>query len=134
MTAQAVAAPGETAVEVVLPEGGNSLQLSCSGWSWVPGVDAVGGSPHGYFTDDAGAWLAAGRRPNGLRAVLAGLISNAVGEVGNELGLLGQILTPNGLVLESLGDYGKPGQWAGVGVCGFWEAPVQDGGPVSCRG
>ena len=50
-----VAAPGETSVEVVLPEGGSSLQLSCSGWSWVVGVDAVGGPPHGDFTDDGEA-------------------------------------------------------------------------------
>ena len=47
-----VAAAGETSVEVVLPEGRSCLKLSCSGWSWVVGVDAVGGPPHGDFTND----------------------------------------------------------------------------------
>jgi hypothetical protein len=61
MRAKAVAAAGETAVQVVLPEGGGSLQLCCSGWSWVRGVDAVGGSPHDYLSDDADiGWLPAG--------------------------------------------------------------------------
>ena len=32
-----LAAAGESSVEVVLPEGGRGLQLSCSGWSWVLG-------------------------------------------------------------------------------------------------
>ena len=106
MTAEAVAAPCESSVEVVLPVGGSGLQLSCSGWSWVPGLDAVGGSPHGYFTDDADLGLAARRCPNRLRAVLAGLISNVIGKVDHQPGPLGQILTPHGLVLESLGDPG----------------------------
>jgi hypothetical protein len=80
--AEAVA-PGETPVEVVLPEGGSSAQLSCSGWSWVPGVDAVGGPPHGDFTDDGEVRAAARRRPIRPRAVMTGLISDPIGEVGN---------------------------------------------------
>ena len=66
-TGEAAAAPGETTVEVVLPQGGSSLQLSCSGWSWVAGVVAAGGSPHGDFTDDGDVVLVARRRPNRLR-------------------------------------------------------------------
>jgi hypothetical protein len=92
-------APGETPVEVVLPEGRGGLQLSCSGWSSVPGVDAVGGSPHGHVTDDADVRLAARRCPNRLRAVLTGLISNVIGKVDHQPGLLGQILTPNGMIM-----------------------------------
>ena len=79
MTDVVVAAAGETSVEVVLPEGRSCLQLSWSRWSWVAGVDAVGGSPHGNFTDDAALRLADRRCPNRLRAVLTGLISNVTG-------------------------------------------------------
>jgi hypothetical protein len=78
-----VAAVGETAVEVVLPDGGSCLQLCCSGWSWVVGVDAVGGPPHRDFTDDGEVRMAARRRPHRLGFVLAGVTSNLVGEVGN---------------------------------------------------
>jgi len=78
-----VAVPGEAAVEVVLPERGSCLQLSCSGWSWVVGVDAVGGSPHRDFTDDCEVRLAARRRPHRLGPVLAGLTSDLIGEAGD---------------------------------------------------
>jgi hypothetical protein len=130
MRAEAVAAAGETSVEVVLPEGGGSLQLSCSGWSWVRGVDAVGGSPHGYVTDDADVGLAARRRPNRLRAVPTGLISNVIGKVDHQPGPLGQIPTPNGMIMKRLRD---SGQWSVFAGWGFWEAPIQDSGHV-CRG
>ena len=78
-----VAAAGEGSVEVVLPEGGSGLQLSCSGWSWVVGVDAVGGPPHGDFSNDGEVRAAAGRRPHRLGFVLAGVTSDPVGEVGH---------------------------------------------------
>ncbi|HMI34335.1 MAG TPA: hypothetical protein VK499_09480, partial [Propionibacteriaceae bacterium] len=42
---EVVAAVRNTSVEVVLPEGGRGLQLSCSGGSVVLAVDRVGGSP-----------------------------------------------------------------------------------------
>ena len=74
---------GETSVEVVLPEGGSCLQLCCSGWSLVVGVDAVSGSPHGDFTNDGRVRAAARRRPYRLGIVLAGVTSDLVGEVGN---------------------------------------------------
>jgi hypothetical protein len=83
MTDVVVAAAGETAVEVVLPEGRGYGQLCCSGWSWVVGVDAVGGPPYGDFTDDGAVQLAARRRPHRLRFVLAGVPSDMVGEVGH---------------------------------------------------
>ena len=57
--AKAVAAQGNVLVEVLLPEGGRSLQLSCSGWSTVLGVDADGGTPDGDFTDEGGGRVAA---------------------------------------------------------------------------
>jgi hypothetical protein len=82
-TAIVVAAAGETSVEVVLPEGRSCLQLSCSGWSWVAGVDAVRGPPHRDFTHDGEVRAAARRRPHRLRAVLIGLISDPMGDVGD---------------------------------------------------
>ena len=78
-----VAAAGEASVEVVLPEGRSCLQLCCSGWSWVAGVDAVGGPPHGDFTDDGEVRAAARRRPHRLGFVLAGVTSDPIGEVGH---------------------------------------------------
>ena len=81
--AECVGVRGETSVEVVLPEGGGGSQLCCSGWSWVAGVDAVGGPPHGDFTDDGEVRAAARRRPHRLGVVLAGVTSDPIGEVGN---------------------------------------------------
>jgi hypothetical protein len=127
--AEAVA-PGETPVEVALPEGGSSPQLSCSGWSWVPGVDAVGGSPHGNFTDYADVWLAARRCPDRLRAVLTGLSSNVIGKVDHQPGPLGQILTPDGMIRKRLRNSGQPGQWSVFAAWGFWEAPIEHSGHV----
>ena len=83
MTDVVVAAAGETSVEVVLPEGRSCLQLCCSGWSWVAGVDAVGGPPHGDFTNDGEVRAAARRRPHRLGFVLAGVTSDLIGEVGH---------------------------------------------------
>ena len=82
-TVAVVTVPGDTSVEVVLPEGRSCGQLGCSGWSWVIGVDAVGGPPHGDFTDDGEIGAAARRRPHGLDFVQASVTSNLVGEVGN---------------------------------------------------
>jgi hypothetical protein len=83
MTAVVVAAAGEASVEVVLPEGRSCLQLCCSGWSWVAGAGAVGGSPHGDFTDDGEVRAPARRRPHGLGFVLADVTSDLVGEHGH---------------------------------------------------
>jgi hypothetical protein len=83
MTDVVVAAAGETSVEVVLPERRSCLQLCCSGWLWVAGVDAVGGSPHGDFTDDDEVRAAARRRPRRLGFVLADVTSDLVGEHGH---------------------------------------------------
>ena len=57
--------------------------VSCSGWSWVAGVDGVGGPPNSDFTDDGEVRAAARLRPHRLRFVLVGLISDLVGEVGD---------------------------------------------------
>jgi hypothetical protein len=83
MAVGVVAAAGETSVEVVLPERWSCRQLSCSGRSWVAGVDAVGGPPHRDFTDDCEVRAAARRCPHRLGFVLAGVISDPIGEVGD---------------------------------------------------
>jgi len=83
MTDVGVTAVGEASVEVVLPEGRSCLQLSCSGGSWVVGVDAVGGPPHSDFTNDGCVPAAARRRPHWLGVVLAGGVLDLIGEVGN---------------------------------------------------
>ena len=77
-----VAAVVDLPVEVLLPEGESSLKLCWSGGSTVVGVDAVGGPPHGDFTDEGGVERTARRRPYGLGAVAEGVVSNVVGEVG----------------------------------------------------
>jgi hypothetical protein len=78
-----VAAAGETSVEVVLPEGRGCLQLCCSGWSLVAGVDAVGGPPHCDFADEGGARVASWCSPGWLGVTLAGVVLDLVGEVGD---------------------------------------------------
>jgi len=83
MTDVVVAAASEVSVEVVLPKGRSCGQLCCSGWSWVTGLDAVGGSPHSDFTDDGEIRAAARRRPRRLGFVLADVTSDLVGEHGH---------------------------------------------------
>ena len=77
-----------------------------------------------------------GRLPGGAhtgwRAVLAGVISNVIGEVDDQLGPLSQVLAPNGMIMKRLRNPGKPRQRSWVGRCGFWEAPVEHGGHVTC--
>ena len=59
-------------------------------------------------------------------------MSDVAGEVGDQSGSLGQVVTPFGMVLERCGDSAEPGQRCPiVGGCGFGEAPVEDGGHVS---
>jgi hypothetical protein len=60
---EVVAAVRNTSVEVVLPEGGRGLQLSCSCGSVVLPVDRVGGPPDLDFTDEGDARLTARRSP-----------------------------------------------------------------------
>src|SRR4051812_8762669 len=90
-----VAWVGDTSVEALLPEGGRSVQLPCSGGSSVLWVDAYGGPPDGDFTNDGGGRVAARRCPHGLRGVLGGVASNLCGEANHQPGPRGQVLAPN---------------------------------------
>jgi hypothetical protein len=75
------AAPGNCSIEVLLPEGGCRLWLSCSGWSAVLGVDADGGSPDGDLTKEGGGRMAARWCPYRLFAAMAGAVLDLICEV-----------------------------------------------------
>jgi hypothetical protein len=62
------------------------------------GFDAGGGAPHCDFADEGGVssrWC-----PDWLGATLAGVIVDLVGEVGDELGSLCQVVAPDGMGME----------------------------------
>jgi hypothetical protein len=128
---EVVAAVRNTSVEVVLPEGGRGLQLSCSGGSMVLPVDRVGGPPDLDFTDEGDARLTARRSPDRWRAVLVSVSSDMSGEVSDQFGALGNIRAPNGMIMKRIRNAGKPRQRSRVGRCGLWEAPIQYGGHVA---
>src|SRR5688572_22783099 len=81
---EVVAAVRNTSVEVVLPEGGRGLQLSCSRGSVVLPVDRVGGPPDLDFTDEGDTRLTARRSPDRWRAVLVSGSSDMSGERSEE--------------------------------------------------
>ena len=69
----------------------------------------------------------------GWRAIiLAEVILNLVGEVGDQFGPLGQVATPNGIGMERWWNARKPGQRTRIGRRELWEAPVEDGRHVVC--
>jgi hypothetical protein len=130
---EVVAAVRNTSVEVVLPEGGRGLQLSCSCGSVVLSVDRVGGPPDLDFTDEGDARLTARRSPDRWRAVLVSVSSDMSGEVSDLFGALGNIRAPDGMIMKRIRNAGKPRPRPWFGGCGVWEAPVQYGGHVSGR-
>jgi hypothetical protein len=81
---EVVAAVRNTSVEVLLPEGGRGLQLSCSRGSVVLPVDRVGGPPDLDFTDEGDARLTARRSPYWWRAVLVSVSSCHDGSLVSE--------------------------------------------------
>ena len=53
-----VGGTGDIPVEALFPEGRERFELNSSGWSWILGIDAVGGPPHCDFADEGGVrWL-----------------------------------------------------------------------------
>jgi hypothetical protein len=40
-------------VEALFPQGRKHFELGSSGWSWILGIDAVGGSPHCDFANES---------------------------------------------------------------------------------
>jgi hypothetical protein len=98
--ANALAALGHFSVEVLLPEGGHGLQLSCSGWPAVLGIDADGGTPDRDFTKEGEAQVAARRCPYRLFAAMAGAVSDLICQADNELRPLRQVFTPNVMIMK----------------------------------
>jgi hypothetical protein len=60
-----VASVGDASIELLLPFGRSGRQLFWSGGSAVVGVDAIGGPPHGDFTNESCAQGTALRHPIG---------------------------------------------------------------------
>ena len=82
-------------VEALFPQGRARFELgSCSGWSGVLGIDAVGGPPDCDFADEGGARVASRCCPDGRAVTLAGVVLDLVGEVGDQLGSLCQVGRP----------------------------------------
>ena len=81
-------------VEALFPQGRKRFELSSSGWSWILGIDAVGGPPYCNFADEGGARVASRCSPYWLGVVLAGVVLDLVGEVGDQLGSLCQVVAP----------------------------------------
>jgi hypothetical protein len=111
---EVVAAVRNTSVEVVLPKGGRGLQLSCTRGSMVLPVDRVGSPPDFDFTDEGDARVAARRSPHRWRAVLVSVSSDMSGEVGDQLGALGKILAPNGMIMKCFPEH-REAKVAGLG-------------------
>jgi hypothetical protein len=106
--------------------------LGSSGWSGVLGIDAVGGPPHRDFANEGGARVGFGWCPDWLGVILADLILNLVGEVGDQLGSLCQVDPPDGMIMKRFRNAQEPGQRTWVGRRERWEAPVEDGGHIAC--
>jgi hypothetical protein len=88
-------------VKALFPQGrGCPALVSSSGWSRVFGIDAVGGAPHCDFADQCGARVASRCSPDWLSVTLAGVILDLAGEVGDELGSLGQVVAPDGMGMQ----------------------------------
>ena len=94
-----VGGTGDISVEALFPDGGRCLELGSSGWLWVLGTDAVGGAPHCDFADE-GAGVTSRYCPNWGGITVAGAIPDLVGEVGDELGSLCQVVAPDRIGME----------------------------------
>jgi hypothetical protein len=119
-------------VEALFPDGRERFELaSSSGWSRVLGIDAVGGAPDCDFADEGGPQLSSRWCPRWLGVALAGVVLNLGGEVGDELGSLGQVDPPEGMGMERFWYAREPGQRTWVDGREGREAPVEDGGHVA---
>ena len=101
-----VASARDASIEMLLPCGRSSRQLYWSGVAAVMGVDAIGGPPHGDFTNESGAQRTALPHPMGPSGVVVGVIPNMVGEVDDQLGPPGQVLPPVGVNADRSGNSG----------------------------
>jgi hypothetical protein len=119
-------------VEALFPQDRGCLELGFSGWSRVLGIDAVGGPPHFDLTNEGAARVTSRRCPDRLGVTLANVILDLVGEVGDQLGSLCKVGSPDGMAVERSWYAGQPWQRTWLSRCELWEAPVEDGGHVAC--
>ena len=94
---------GDALVEALSRFDRGSLQLWRSRGSMVAGVDAVAGPPHCDVADEGGAQLSARQCPCRLGGVVEGVAADVMGEVGDQAGSLGQVVTPFRLSLDGAG-------------------------------
>jgi hypothetical protein len=80
--------------------------LSFTGWSAVLGVNANGGTPDGDFADEGGIESTALRCPYRLDSLMVCVVSDLVGEAGNERRPLRQVVAPIVMILKDLWDAG----------------------------
>lgn len=125
---------GDSSVEVLSPEVCSGLELRSAGCSWVVQVDAVRCAPHGDLPEQAGARAAAQRCPAGCSIGSTGLFPDVVGEVGDELGALGEVVAPDRIDLKSGGDARQPWQRPVIECRSLRKSPVKDGGHVASAG
>jgi hypothetical protein len=97
-------------VEALFPQCGERFELGSSRSSRVLGMDAVGGAPHCDFADEGGARVASRWCPDSLGVTLASVILDLVGEVDDELGSLGQVVAPDGVVMQRWWNAWEPRQ------------------------
>jgi hypothetical protein len=114
-------------VEALFPQSRKHFELGSSGCSPVLGIDAVGGTPHCDFADKCSARVTSRRSPDRLGVTLAGMVVDLVGEVGDKLGPLCQVASPNRIGMQSCWNAREPGQRTRVGRRERCEAPLQDG-------
>ena len=96
--------------KALLPQGRERFELGASGWSRVLGIDAVGGAPHCDFADEGDARVASRCSPYWWAVILAGVVLDLIGEVGDQLGSLCKVGLPDRMGVERFWNAGKPGQ------------------------
>src|SRR5215218_6471540 len=108
---------GDLPVETLFPQGRKCFEWGASGWSWVLGIDSVGGPPHCDFADEGGARVASGWCPDWFGVAVAGVVMDLIGEVSDDLGSPRQVSPPDGMGMERWWNAWEPGQRTGlVGV------------------
>ena len=95
-------------VEALFPQCRERFQLGSTGWSRVVGIDAVGGAPYCDFADE-GRGVSSCCSPGWEAVTLRRVILDLVGKVGDQLGSLGQVGTPDRMGMEHSGMPGSQG-------------------------
>jgi hypothetical protein len=118
-------------VEALFPQGRERFELGSTGWSRVLGIDAVGGAPHCDFADE-GRGVSSCCSPGWRAVTLRRVILDLVGKVGDQLGSLCQVGTPDRMGMEHFWNAREPRQRTWVDRCRLWQAPVEDSSHIAC--